>query len=105
MAACSNKHVAVVRLLLEAGADPNVKTKTMSPKTTALHKAAESKSGEIVSLLLQHGADPNAKRDTDDSKVRQVIATAIDGERFMTDLLHLHFTPGSYSTAYSSGTW
>lgn len=50
--------VAVIELLLAAGADVNVKTKTGS---TALTTAASSESIRAVRLLLQAGADVNAK--------------------------------------------
>ena len=48
----------VIRLLLEGGATPRLKT---DDDYTPLHRAAALCSPEAVRLLLQHGADPNAR--------------------------------------------
>ncbi|KAI1635964.1 hypothetical protein F4809DRAFT_641949 [Biscogniauxia mediterranea] len=53
--------LSIVRLLLEHGADVNVKRESESP---ALVKAAEGGHATIVSELLEHGADPNARSRT-----------------------------------------
>ncbi|KAJ9654851.1 hypothetical protein H2201_008925, partial [Coniosporium apollinis] len=50
---------AMVRLLLEKGADPNAKKKDGE---AALHEAAWSGKEAVVRLLLEKGADPNAKK-------------------------------------------
>src|SRR5688572_13345319 len=47
----------IVRLLLEASADPNAKSKEGG---TPLHSAAFTGDLEIAELLLAYGADPNA---------------------------------------------
>lgn len=47
----------IVRLLLDAAADPNAKSREGS---TPLHSAAYTGDLEIAELLLAHGADPNA---------------------------------------------
>ena len=47
----------IVRLLLEAGADPNTKS---NEGGTPLHSAAYTGDLEIAELLLAYGADPNA---------------------------------------------
>jgi ankyrin repeat protein len=53
-------NVAVVKLLLERGADPNLPEPSIAPRGAALHSAIGAKHYEIVKLLLEHGADPNA---------------------------------------------
>ncbi|GAW10696.1 hypothetical protein ANO14919_000310 [Xylariales sp. No.14919] len=56
--AVNEGHEAVVRLLLENGA--NVKAKTTSEQWTALHVAATNGHGGVVQLLLENGADIRA---------------------------------------------
>jgi len=57
-----------VRILLEAGADPNARQRSGS---TALHAAAQSRCGEMATLLLRHGADPGAA--TEDGRTPRTI--------------------------------
>ncbi|MAF12357.1 hypothetical protein CMK11_18080 [Candidatus Poribacteria bacterium] len=52
---------AVVRLLLEAGADVNAHNDNTHWGTTPLHAAAHSNRKGIAELLIAHGADVNAK--------------------------------------------
>ena len=49
------KHEAVVRALLERGADPNVRDE--GDNAMPLHFAAENQDFAIIRLLVQHGAD------------------------------------------------
>jgi len=58
--ASSSDHVAIARLLLEAGVDPNAR---QSGGWTPLHSAAHNGNTELVDLLLDHGADPTAVND------------------------------------------
>ena len=51
----------VVRVLLEAGADPHAAT---GSGATALHLAAQAGSAEAVAALLDHGADVDARERT-----------------------------------------
>jgi len=66
--ACAMGHLEGVRLLLKAGAAPNVKTTgTAEPnRRTPLHMACYRGHTDLVRLLLDHGADPNVR---DKSKV------------------------------------
>jgi ankyrin repeat protein len=52
--AAAARDVTAVRLLLEAGADPNV---AQNGGYTPLHTAAHNEDVELVRLLLDHGAD------------------------------------------------
>lgn len=59
-AAVAGDATDVVRTLLAAGADPNVRSEA---NYTTLHKAAVHGNLEIVRMLLDHGANPKAIRD------------------------------------------
>ena len=60
-AAAERGHVAIVRRLLAAGADPNLPEGRNCPRGFALWAAAHHGQEEIVELLLAAGADPNAE--------------------------------------------
>jgi ankyrin repeat protein len=55
----------IVRLLLEAGADPNRESMDETEGTPLCAAAAHDRA-EIVRLLLEHGADPNVVEGKDD---------------------------------------
>jgi ankyrin repeat protein len=57
-------HEAIVRLLLDRGADPSRPEGAKAPRGIALHAAASAGDRPIVELLLAHGADPNASIDS-----------------------------------------
>ncbi|KAG0721870.1 Ankyrin repeat and SOCS box protein 3 [Chionoecetes opilio] len=54
--AIEKNHLAAVRMLLEAGADPNIEA---FKNTSALHAAAETGSVEVAQLLLDKGGNLN----------------------------------------------
>jgi len=58
-AAARINDVALTRLLLEHGADPNLPEEG-APRGHALWTAVHDRRQELVRLLLEHGADPNA---------------------------------------------
>ena len=77
-AAVSGDHADVVRILLAAGANPNV---TSEANYTTLHKAAVHGNLDVVRMLLDHGADVHAVRDgghtpMDDAKEKGHVAIA-----------------------------
>ena len=57
MIAASRGNTAIIRMLLEAGANPNV---SWPGHWSALARAATSKSAPAIVLLLQNGADAEA---------------------------------------------
>jgi ankyrin repeat protein len=57
-------HDAIVRLLIERGADPNWGEGADAPRGSALHAAARAGNRAVVELLLDHGADPNSYVDS-----------------------------------------
>ncbi len=59
-AAVAANHADIVRVLLAAGANANVRD---SARYTPLHRAAANGNAEIARLLLEGGADANAVRD------------------------------------------
>ena len=60
-AAAERGHLAIVRRLLAAGADPNLPEGQNCPRGFALWAAAHHGHQEVVALLLAAGADPNAE--------------------------------------------
>ena len=80
-AAAAARDVESLRLLLEAGADPNV---PQQGGFTPLHAAAHADHEEMARLLLEHGADPAAQ--TEDGRDAAKIA-ADDGSARVASLL------------------
>jgi ankyrin repeat protein len=56
--AANLNHVAILKLLLDHGADPNIRQWGLN--VSALHAAAVDGEVEVARLLLDHGADPSA---------------------------------------------
>ena len=57
--ACSKGSVEIVKVLLEQGADPNIKNSVNGK--TPLHIACDNTSSALIQLLLQHKANPALK--------------------------------------------
>jgi ankyrin repeat protein len=57
--AAAKGHLEIVQLLLEHGADPNLREEGIAPQGYALYSAAANKHYEIAKLLLESGAHPN----------------------------------------------
>lgn len=83
-AAVRREDVAMTRLLLEHGADPNLPEEG-APRGASLLIAVNDRQREIVRLLLAHGADPNAEVDSSGTPMGQ---SANDPELF--ELLRAH---------------
>ena len=58
--AAARGHLEIVRLLLEHGADPNLREEGIAPNGHALYAAAAGGHHEIARMLLERGANPNA---------------------------------------------
>ena len=67
----------LARLLLEHGANPNARKKTMY---TPLHSAALHGRLEIAQVLLDHGADPNAETERCDTALNLVSRGEYDSQ-------------------------
>jgi uncharacterized protein len=63
------RDIEIVRMLLDAGADPNAKAQSGS---TALHTVAFTGDREVAELLLTHGADPSLRNN--DGKTASDVA-------------------------------
>jgi ankyrin repeat protein len=83
-AAVRRGDVAMTRVLLEHGADPNLPEEG-APRGLSLWIAVNDKQRAIVSLLLAHGADPNAPVESSGTPMSQA---ASDAE--LTELLRAH---------------
>lgn len=83
-AAVAANHADVVRVLLAAGANANVRD---SARYTPLHKAAANGNAEIARLLLEGGADASAVRDGG----KTPLADAMDrGHGDLAEVLRTH---------------
>jgi ankyrin repeat protein len=58
--AAAERHIEIVKVLLDRGADPNLPEEGIAPHGGALYSAVAGGHFEIVKLLLEHGANPNA---------------------------------------------
>jgi ankyrin repeat protein len=67
--AAASRQNETVRVLLDAGADPNARQEN---GFVALHAAAQHGDRELAELLLERGADPSAA--TDDGRTAESIA-------------------------------
>jgi len=77
--------VAVVRSLLDEGADVHIATRIGS--YTPLHMASRGAHAEVVRLLLEAGANPNAVTTNSGVTPLHLAAAAIDGEATVATLL------------------
>jgi ankyrin repeat protein len=57
--AAARGHVEIVKLLLQRGADPNLREEGIAPNGHALYSAVYNRHHEVAELLLRNGANPN----------------------------------------------
>jgi len=82
--AAAGGHLAIVQLLLERGADPNLREEGVAPQGHALHKAAARGHLAIAKLLLEHGAFPNPEVESSADALSMAIN---NGHTDMVELL------------------
>lgn len=85
--AAQGGHIEIVRLLLDAGADPNLREEGIAPLGHALHAAVCGGHRDIVELLLAHGARPNVPVE---SSADTLCAAIRNGDGAMVELLASH---------------
>lgn len=71
--AATGGHIAIVKLLLERGADPNLREEGIAPQGKALYEAVVNKRMDIVQLLLDHGAYPNPEVESSGDALSRAI--------------------------------
>jgi len=101
--AVGGRHEAVVRLLLERGADPNIRCE--GDNAMPLHFAGEKKDFPIIRLLIEHGADPIGEGDYHELGVIG-WATAwdyIQADQQIVDYLLAHGARHNLSSAVALG--
>jgi len=82
--AAAGGHLAIVKLLLERGADPNLPEEGIAPQGHALYSAVVNRHYEIVKLLLERGAYPNPEVESSADALSRAISNS---DQAMIDLL------------------
>jgi ankyrin repeat protein len=82
--AAGGGHLEIVKLLLEQGADPNLREEGIAPHGHALYSAVVNRHYAIVKLLLEHGAYANPEVESSADALTRAIS---NGDRPMVDLL------------------
>jgi ankyrin repeat protein len=82
--AAARGHIDIVRLLLERGADPNLREEGNAPHGRGLYAAVYNGHVEIARLLLEHGAYPNPEVE---SSADALSIAIMNSDTTMIDLL------------------
>ena len=82
--AAAGGHIDIVRLLLERGADPNLREEGNAPHGRGLYAAVYNGHVEIARLLLEHGAYPNPEVE---SSADALSIAIMNSDTRMIDLL------------------
>lgn len=82
--AAATGQLEICRLLLERGADPNLREEGIAPHGHALHSAVVNKHKEVVEMLLEHGAYPSVEIESSADTLSMAIS---QGDQEMVDLL------------------
>jgi ankyrin repeat protein len=85
--AAGGGHLAIVELLLQRGADPNLAEDGIAPLGGALYGAVSGGHFAIAELLLEHGANPNG---TVESSADCLTIALLRGDGRMAELLASH---------------
>ena len=88
----------VVRLILEAGAEPNVREEY--PFRTPLHHAVSIGVSEVVDMLLEKGADPNGLYRGGEASLPILIAAIEDRTTILLLLLEYGANPNYSDNGY-----
>ena len=94
-------HAAVVKILLEHGADPNVRDE--GDNATALHFAAEREDLQVIRMLIEHGADPVGDGDGHGLQVIGWATCFGKGRRDVVDYLLSHGARHNIFSAVATG--
>lgn len=97
------EHAAVVKLLLERGADPNIRDD--GDNAMPLHFAAEHQALEVIRLLVEHGADTVGENTMHELDVLgwAVAWDYIEGRKEVADYLLAHGARYSIFSAVALG--
>ena len=74
--AAARGHVEIVKLLLERGADPNLREEGIAPRGHALYSAIGNGHHEVARLLLKHGAYANPEVESSADALSRAISNA-----------------------------